>query len=340
MIATFGEVLMRLSTSKGVALHASQSLDVHYGGAEVNVAVALSHLGHSVFHTSKLPPNATGKAAKLTLQKHGVSTDYLHWGGNRLGIYFLETGNGLKPSVVTYDRAYSSMYDLQPGEIDWHTVLSGVKWFHWSGITPAISASAASATMEAITVASAKGITISTDLNYRSKLWNYGKSPAEILEPMIEKCDIVFGGIDAPEKIFGIVPKGHTTTAIKLFEEDIVSVFEQLGKIAGRSTIFATTLRTIIHNSHHLLQGVVFDNHSLAMSKAYDMPDMVDRVGGGDAFMAGLIHGLVHQYGLQQLVDFATASSVLKHYIAGDFCTNTAEEVHSFLGGSGLKINR
>ena len=200
MIITFGEILLRLSTPEAGKISQVNGFNAAYGGAEANVAVSLSLLGNEVAHVTRFPENNLSHAAIMSLKKFGINTGKIIWGGSRLGLYYLETGQGLRGSKVIYDRAGSAMAEIKPGMVNWKKAFEGVTWFHFSGITPAISQSAADTCLEALQVAEEQGITVSIDLNFREKLWKYGKRPNEILPELLDYCDIIFGGIDAPEK--------------------------------------------------------------------------------------------------------------------------------------------
>ena len=342
-ITTFGEILLRLSTPDSQRISQSTSFNANYGGAEANVAVALASWGHSVQHITRLPENDLGNVVLQMLKKEEVLVNQIIKGGSRLGLYFLETGAGTRNPQVIYDRSHSAMAEIRPGMIDWNQVLDGVSWFHWSGITSAISQTAADTCLEGIEAATKKGITISVDLNYREKLWKYGKRPAEILPEMLKHCDYIFGGIDAPEKMFGIVPEGKSSTRGELLDTDIISIAEQMTSKFPKAQLFSSTLRWIRNTDHHQLQGMIYakKEKEFYLSSIYDMPQMIDRIGGGDAFMAGLIHGLIKYSGdYQKITDFATASSVLKHYVHGDVSLAKLSEIENLMSGGTKEVNR
>lgn len=341
MIITFGEILLRLSTPGQMRLGQSKSFDVNYGGSESNVAVSMANFGHQVAHVTRVPLNPLGEAVKTMLLSHKVKTDFVLEGGSRLGTYYLETGAGLRASNVVYDRAASAMAEIKPGMVDWKKVFEKATWFHWSGITAAISQSAADVCKEALEAAEKAGVSISVDLNFRGKLWQYGKTPAQIMPELLQHCDVIFGGIDAPEKMFGIVPEDKESTRGELLETDLISISQQVLKKFPKAKVFSTTLRWIKNTQHHQLQGMIYDKKNLFLASVYDMPSMADRVGGGDAFMGGLIHGLIKQRdNYQEIVEFATAASVLKHYIHGDVNLATLAEVEALSKGQGAAISR
>lgn len=340
-IVTFGELLLRLSTANNQTIQQASTFDAYFGGAEANVAVALSQWGHQVKYITRAPKNEIAAAALSALRKNNVITDEIIFGGERLGVYFLQSGVGARKPEVIYDRSNSSMSTILPGMLDWKEILRDADIFHWSGITAAISASAANVCREAIDIASELGITISADLNYRSKLWNYGKHPSEVMPNLIEKCDIIFGGIDAPGHYFDIYPQGKNDTTGVLSEQDVASISNQMLSRFPKAKLFSFTLRHIINANHHKLQGIIYSRTSHVRSDLYDIPYLVDRVGGGDAFMAGLLHKLAtNEDDITSLVNFAAAASVLKHYVPGDFPLSSEAQVNDFLKGNKEGISR
>ena len=269
----------------------------------------------------------------MELRKRGVQTENIIFGGDRLGIYFLETGAVSRSSKVIYDRAHSAMAEIKPGMIDWNKVFEKTTWFHWTGITPAISQSAADVCLEAVKVASKLGITISTDLNYRAKLWKYGVEPEEIMTELTSYCDIILGNEEDAEKILGIKAEGADVNAGDVNAEVYRSVSEQIMKRFPKAKKVITTLRGSISASHNTWTGVLYDGLSLFKAPVYNITHIVDRIGGGDAFMAGLIYGMITGMDDQKALDFATAASCLKHTIHGDFNLVTVEEVETLMSG-------
>jgi len=268
------------------------------------------------------------------MRKRGVGTQYIARGGERLGIYFLETGAVARGSKVVYDRAYSAISTIQRGMIDWEKVFKDAGWFHWTGITPAISQGAADACLEAIQVANRLGVTVSTDLNYRKKLWKYGKSPAEVMPALVEGCDVILGNEEDAEKHFDIHPEHvDVTQGDSIKAEAYQSVCEQLMKRFPRAKKVIVTLRGSISASHNSWSGVLYDGQKLFNTSTYQITHIVDRVGGGDSFMAGLIYGLLHYADDQKALDFAVAASCLKHTIYGDANLVTVEEVQKLMAG-------
>ncbi len=335
-VVTFGEIMLRLSPPDFLRFSQANAFDVVYGGGESNVAVSLANYGVPSSFVSRLPNNDIGDCALMEMRKRGVNTDHILRGGDRLGIYFLETGAVSRGSKVIYDRAHSAMAEIKPGMIDWKTLFKNTSWFHWTGITPAISQGAADACVEAVKLASEMGVTISTDLNYRAKLWNYGGNREAIMTELTSYCDIILGNEEDAEKHFGIKPEnlditkqGHEVKA-----EAFLSVCKQMMKKFPKAKKVITTLRGSISASHNTWAGVLYDGKKMFESPQYQITHIVDRVGGGDSFMGGLIYGLIaFPEDDQQALDFAVAASCLKHTIKGDANLVTVEEVQKLMSG-------
>ncbi|MEQ9263678.1 MAG: sugar kinase [Balneolaceae bacterium] len=334
-VVTFGEIMLRLSPPGFLRFTQATSFDAVYGGGESNVAVSLANFGVPVDFVSRLPENEIGDSALMELRKRGVNTANILRGGERLGIYFLETGAVARGSKVVYDRAHSAISEIKPGMIDWEKVFDGAQWFHWTGITPAISQSAADACLEAVEAASELGITISTDLNYRKKLWNYGVAPETIMTPLVEHCDIILGNEEDAEKHFGIHPDGvDVTHGASVSAAEFESVCKQMMQKFPKAKKVITTLRGSISASHNSWAGVLYDGNTSFESPTYQITDIVDRVGGGDSFMAGLIYGLLTYAGDdQKALNFAVAASCLKHTIYGDANLVMVDEVEKLMAG-------
>ena len=335
-VVTFGEIMLRLAPHGFLRFSQANSFDVIYGGGESNVAVSLANYGVPVDFITRLPKNDIGECAMMEMRKRGVNCDNIIWGGDRLGIYFLETGAVNRGSKVVYDRQHSAVAEIQPGMIDWEAVFEGAGWFHWTGITPAISQGAADACLEAVKVASKLGLTISTDLNYRQKLWKYGGDREAIMTELTSYCDIILGNEEDAEKHFNIKPEGLdiTTQGEHVKGEAFLSVCDQMLKKFPRAKKVITTLRGSISASHNTWAGVLYDGKTLFESPQYQITDIVDRVGGGDSFMGGLIYGLLEYEGDdQKALDFAVAASCLKHTIKGDANLSTIEEVKKLMSG-------
>ena len=335
-VVTFGEIMLRLSPPANLRLSQANSFDVVYGGGESNVAVSLSNYGVPVEFVTRLPQNDVGECAMMEMRKRGVGTQHIIYGGDRLGIYFLETGAVSRGSKVIYDRAHSAMAEITAGMIDWDSVFEGVGWFHWTGITPAISQGASDACLEAVKIASEKGITVSTDLNYRAKLWKYGKASEPIMTELTSFCDIILGNEEDAEKHFGIKPEGLdiTTQGDQVKAEAFQSVCEQMMKKFPKAKKVITTLRGSVSASHNTWAGILYDGKNIYTSPEYKITHIVDRVGGGDSFMGGLIYGLL-QYPEddQNALNFAVAASCLKHTIKGDANLVTVAEVEKLMSG-------
>lgn len=335
-IITFGEIMLRLSTPGYLRFGQAKQFDATYGGGEANVAVSLANYGMDAKFVTRLPENDIAKACLKDLRSYGVDTSSIVYGGDRLGIYFLETGAVVRPSKVVYDRANSSIATIKPGDIDWKKVLEGADWFHWTGITPALSQGAADVCLEAIKAANAMGITVSCDLNYRKNLWKYGKKASEVMPALVEGSDVILGNEEDADKVFGIKPEGFdvTSTGGQIDQRRFQSVGEQLMKRFPRAKKVIITLRGSINANHNTWGGVLWDGKTLYQSPRYDITHIVDRVGGGDSFMGGLIYGLLTYTGDdQKALNFAVAASCLKHTIFGDYNQVTVAEVENLMKG-------
>ncbi len=337
-VVTFGEIMLRLATPGYLRFNQCKELTSTFGGGEANVAVSLANYGLNAEFVSRLPQNDIAKWCEMELHKYGVSTQNMIYGGERLGIYFLETGAVARPSKVVYDRAHASIADIKPGMINWKEVFKDAQWFHWTGITPALSQGAADACLEAIKVANEMGVTVSTDLNFRKNLWKYGKKASEVMPALVEGCDVILGNEEDAETVFGIKPEGFdvTKTGGHVDAKEFQSVCEQLMKKFPRAKKVIITLRGSINANHNTWAGVLFDGKKLYESPNYNITHIVDRVGGGDSFMGGLVYGLISYPGDdQKALNFAVAASCLKHTIYGDFNQVTVAEVENLMKGDG-----
>ncbi len=333
-VVTFGEIMLRLATPEFLRFSQADKLEATYGGGEANVAVSLANYGMDAYFASSLPKNDIGEAAIATLRKHNVKTDFIHRGGDRVGIYFLESGAVSRASKVIYDRAGSSFAKLKKGAIDWDKAFEGADWFHWTGITPSVSEGAAEVCMEACEAAAKKGITISTDLNYRAKLWKWGKTAGEVMESLVKHCDVILGNEEDADMVFGIKPEGVDVTKGHVEGEAFESVGKQLMKKFPKAKKVIITLRGSISASHNTWSGVLWNGKNLFEAPTYQITHIVDRVGGGDSFMGGLIYGLItYPQDDQKALNFAVAASCLKHTIKGDFNLVTVEEVEKLMKG-------
>ena len=337
-IVTFGEIMLRLATPGYLRFSQTNELSATFGGGEANVAVSLANYGMDAEFVTRLPENDIAAACVKDLHKHGVKTDHIVYGGDRMGIYFLETGAVARASKVVYDRAHSAISEIKPGMIDWEQVLAGADWFHWTGITPAISQGAADVCLEAIQTANRLGISVSCDLNYRKNLWKYGKKASEVMPDLVAGCDIILGNEEDAEKVFGIKPEGFdvTATAGEVNAAEFESVCTQLMQRFPHARKVIITLRGSINANHNTWGGVLYDGKQLFQSPRYDITHIVDRVGGGDSFMGGLIYGLLtYPQDDQQALNFAVAASCLKHTIYGDYNEVTVKEVENLMKGDG-----
>ena len=337
-VITFGEIMLRLATPDYLRFSQSSTLSATFGGGEANVAVSLANYGVDVEFVTRLPKNDIAAACVGELRKYGVGIKNIVYGGERLGIYFLETGAVARPSKVVYDRAHSSISTIEKGMIDWEKVFEGADWFHWTGITPAISASAAEVCLEACEAANRLGVTVSCDLNFRKNLWKYGKTAAEVMPALVECCDVILGNEEDAEKVFGIKPEGFDVTATggEVEQAAFESVCRQLMQRFPRAKKVIITLRGSINANHNTWGGVLFDGQKLYASPRYDITHIVDRVGGGDSFMGGLIYGLREYKGDdERALNFAVAASALKHTIYGDFNLVSVAEVENLMKGDG-----
>lgn len=343
-IITFGEIMLRLATPGYLRFAQANNLEATFGGGEANVAVSLANYGMDAQFVTRLPNNDIAKACVCDLHKHGVKTDHIIYGGERLGIYFLETGAVARASKVIYDRAHSAISEIEPGMIDWEKVFDGADWFHWTGITPAISQGAADVCREAIKAANRMGVVVSCDLNYRKNLWKYGKTASEVMPELVEGCDIILGNEEDAEKVFGIKPENFdvTATAGEVNAAEFESVCSQLMQRFPRAKKVIITLRGSINANHNTWGGVLYDGSTLYQSPRYDITHIVDRVGGGDSFMGGLIYGLLtYPDNDQQALNFAVAASCLKHTIYGDYNMVTVTEVENLMkGDSSGRVSR
>jgi len=329
-VVTFGEIMLRLSTEGHLRFEQAKSFTANYGGGEFNVAVSLANYGIETEFVTRVPDNEIGRCAVKEARKMNVGCGNVILGGERLGIYFLETGAGVRGSNVVYDRAHSAMATLGKGMIDWQKVLQGATWFHFSGITPALSEDAAEACLEAVQAAHEMGLNISCDLNYRSKLWQYGKNPPEVMPQLLQYANVILGDIDTAYYMLGIEkvnPDYHD-------EQSLVPHYEKLFELCPNLKVASTTLRYSVSATHQRIGGILFDGNNIYKSDIREITPVVDRVGSGDAFMGGLLYGLLeYKEDHQKTVDFAVAACCLKHTIAGDYNLVTVKEVENIMGG-------
>jgi 2-dehydro-3-deoxygluconokinase len=339
---TFGEIMLRLSPPTALRFGQARSFDIVYGGGESNVAVSLANFGLESEFVTRLPAHEIGEACLQFLRQYKVGTRYILRGGERLGIYFLETGAVMRGSQVIYDRTDSSFSTIKPGMLNWQDIFQEAGWFHWTGITPAISEGAAQVCLEAVQTAHKMDITVSCDMNYRAKLWKWGKKAGEVMTQLVENCDILIGNEEDAEKVFGILSPDADVTKGKVRGEQYAYVCNELHMKFPNLKTIAITLRGSLSASHNTWSGIIWQNSKLYQAPVYDITHIVDRVGGGDSFMGGLLYGLVtYQDDPQKALDFATAASALKHTIFGDFNLVTVTEVEKLMQGDGSgRVNR
>jgi len=333
-VVTFGEIMLRLNPPGFLRFGQTDSFDVSFGGGEANVSVALANFGMATDFMTRLPKNELGDACLASLRSCGVGTSKIIRGGNRIGIYFLENGAAQRGSKVIYDREGSSIATIQKGMVDWDGVFEDADWFHWTGITPAVSGSLCEVCLEGIVKAKQRGLTVSCDLNYRSKLWKWGKKAGEVMPELVGHCDIAVGNEEDADKVFGIRAKDADVSAGRVDAEQFGGVAKELKRSFPNLKRIAITLRGSISASHNTWSGILYDGSRLYAGPVYDIAHIVDRVGGGDAFVGGLIYGL-RTWGddLQKALNFAIAASCLKHSIMGDFNRVTTAEVEQIMSG-------
>lgn len=333
-VVCFGEIMLRLSPPGRQRLTQARSLDMVFGGGEANVAVSLAHFGLPVRYVTRLPENDLGRACEMFLRQYGVDTSYIARGGDRLGIYFLEHGAMQRGSQVIYDRTHSALAAIEPGMIDWEAVFRGYDWLHWTGITPAIAEGPARVCLEAVRQARDMGLTVSCDLNYRKKLWKWGRPAGEVMTELVSHSDVAIGNEEDAEKVFGIRAPGADWRKGEVDVESYQAVAEALKARFPNLSLIAITLRGSISADHNTWSGLLYDRQGIYAGPRYELTHIVDRVGGGDAFAAGLIYALASfPDDRQRALNFAVAASCLKHSIAGDFNLVTAGEVEKLLAG-------
>lgn len=331
---TFGEVMLRLKPPGAQRLFQSPVLEATFGGGEANVAVALAGFGCQVAFASVIPANAIGDACVGELRRHGVDTSLVVRKGARLGIYFLEAGANQRPSVVLYDRSGSAIAEARSGDIDWEKSFAGASWFHITGITPAISLSAAELSEEAVTKARLAGLTVSCDLNYRKNLWKYGRSAPEIMGQIMKSVHVAVANEEDCQNALGITAAVDVESG-KLDAAAYRSLTEKMLSSYPNLTHVAITLRESRSADQNGWSAVMATRKELLVSRRYEITDIVDRVGTGDAFAAGLIYGLGNLSAPQEALEFAVAASCLKHSIPGDLPLLSAAEAKALMGGAG-----
>jgi 2-dehydro-3-deoxygluconokinase len=336
-VVTLGEVMLRLKAPGFERFFQSPCLEATFGGGEANVASSLALFGLDAAFVTSLPYNPIADACIASLRARGVDTSLIHRGGERIGIYFLEAGANQRPSKVVYDRAYSSISSLAADALDWEAVFEGASWFHITGITPAISASAAGLALRAVQEAQGRGLTVSCDYNYRSKLWRYGKAAPEVMGELVQHVDVGIANEEDCQRSLGIsVEQGDWESAVTGGQLDVPryeALCRKMFEAFPRLKYQAITLRESYSASHNGWSACLYNGGDFFLSTRYDITHIVDRVGGGDSFAAGLIYGLATGLPDEDALNYAVAASALKHSIHGDVNLATRDEVMRLMGG-------
>ena len=326
-VVTFGEIMMRLSPPLNYRFAQTRNLEITYGGGDANVGASLAGLGVPAAHVTCFPDNDLGHAAAQQFRALGVNMDATVYEGDRLGLYFLEVGAGMRPSKVVYDRANSAFAHLDPAKFNWDEILQDAGWLHWTGITPAISASTAEATRQAIVAARRLGLIVSADVNDRRNLWQYGQSAQAVMSELVQGCDVVVCSENDAEDLFGIVPEPGADNKFVSVAQQVMARFPQIKQVI-------TTRRNTHSASHNGLKGIYYDGQQFLETVTHEINPIVDRIGGGDAFMAGFIYGSLAYEHPQQALNFGVAASALKHTIPGDINLVTVAEVEEIMKGN------
>lgn len=330
-IITLGEIMLRLSPVGNDRFIQSETLRVIPGGGEANVAVSLANYGHEAYFVSKLPKHEIGQMAVNALRRYGVDTSFVARGGDRVGLYYAETGASMRPSKVVYDRAHSAIAEAKPEDFDFDAIMEGAQWFHWSGITPAISDNAAELTRLACEAAKRHGVTVSVDLNFRKKLWTSEKA-ISVMRPLMQYVDVCIGNEEDAQLCLGFKPDADVEGG-KTDAEGYYGIFQGMMKEFGFKYV-VSTLRESLSATHNGWKALIYNGEEFYQSKHYDINPIIDRVGGGDSFSGGLIHGLLTKNTQAEALEFAVAASALKHTIPGDFNLVSVDEVESLAGGN------
>lgn len=330
-IVTLGEIMLRLSPTGNYRFVQSESFQIFPGGGEANVAVSLANYGHTACFVSKLPSHEIGQIAVNALRRYGVKTEYISRGGDRVGLYYAETGASMRPSKVIYDRAHSAIAEADISDFDFDKIMADADWFHWSGITPAISDKAAEIVRVACEAAKRHGVTVSVDLNFRKKLWTSEKA-ISVMRPLMQYVDVCIGNEEDANMCLGYKPDADVEGG-KTDAEGYYEIFKGMMKEFGFKYV-VSTLRESYSASHNGWKALIYDGKTFYESKHYDINPIIDRVGGGDSFSAGLIHGLLSYKDQAKALEFAVAASALKHTIPGDFNLVSSSEVESLAKGN------
>lgn len=330
-IITLGEIMLRLSPIGNNRFLQGDEFRIIPGGGEANVAVSLANYGHDAYFVSKLPQHEIGQIAVNALRRYGVHTKWIARGGDRVGLYYAETGTSMRPSKVIYDRAHSAIADATPDDFNFDAIMEDAQWFHWSGITPAISDRAAELTKRACEAAKRHGLTVSVDLNFRKKLWTSEKA-ISVMRPLMQYVDVCIGNEEDAQLCLGFKPDADVEGG-KTDASGYHTIFKQMAQEFGFKYV-ASTLRESFSATHNGWKALIYDGTHFYESKRYDIEPIIDRVGGGDSFSAGLIHGLLTKDNQAEALEFAVAASALKHTINGDFNLVSIEEVEALMAGN------
>ena len=341
-IVTFGELLMRLTPPGNFRFAQADTYRVVYGGAEANTAISLSQMGHKLHYVTQLPDTMIGRTAIREVMKWGVNVDNVKFSGEKMGIYFLERGISVRGGQIIYDRKNSSFSEVDENSFDWESILDGADWFHWTGITPALSEGTARACFKAITVAHKMGIPISCDLNYRGMLWKYGADPKDVMPELISMSTVVLANEKDVANYLGIEPteddyqevEGFGKRCHEFVSKALVERFPNIKTVV-------TTLRQTINATHNRWSGVVYHEGNFITGKVYDLNSIVERIGGGDSFMGAYLHGVLEYKDQQMALDFGLAASSLKLTVPGDYNIATEQEINHFMNSKSVgRINR
>ena len=331
-IITLGEIMLRLSPQGQDRFVQSELLRIIPGGGEANVAISCANYGHDAYFVTKLPKHEIGQMAVNSLRRYGVKDNYIVRGGDRVGLYYCETGASMRPSKVIYDRAHSAIAMANPSDFDFDAIMQGASWFHWSGITPALSDNAAEITRLACQAAKRHGVTISVDLNFRKKLWSSEKA-ISVMRPLMQYVDVCIGNEEDAELCLGFKPDADVEAG-NTNAEGYKTIFQQMAEEFHFKYV-VSTLRESFSATHNGWKAMLYDGTQFYQSKRYDINPIIDRVGGGDSFSAGLIHGMLKfPNNLANALEFAVAASALKHTINGDYNLVTEDEVLALVKGN------
>ena len=332
-IVTFGEIMLRLKSPRHERFFQSPMLEATFGGGEANVAVSLANYGLDAALVTALPDNDIGNACMGELRRHNVDTSLINQVPGRMGVYFLETGSNQRPSKVIYDRADSAICLAKPGDFDWAAIFKGVDWFHISGITPALSASAAELSLQSVKAARDAGVTVSCDFNFRGKLWNYGKTAPEVMTELVKYVDVGIANEEDCQKSLGVSVAGVDVHSGELDTAKYEALSQKMMEVFPQLKVMGITLRESRSADRNGWSACLRDESGFRLSRKYEITDIVDRVGGGDAFASGLIYGLLTYPDSQDALEYAVAASCLKHTVDGDLNRVNVAEVEKLKGG-------